>query len=329
MARARELRAHTRTQVDVLRESLAQLEVGLAAPEGMGQRAVELLHLLDAVHEELLGLREQGIDLRAESTRLDTIGDKLRGDIARAFAGEVARSVGWEAVRASVTPDRDRWWWFLDELVASRRRSWLRRWLLRVGIVLLTGALLMVAYERFLAPSPETQRKLSLMQRADQHIQVGDINEAIARYEEAATVDPTDPEVQLWLGVLYDDTGQRAAAIEAFRAARKSAPSLVQYFLLRSRVYLQLRMLDQAGSDILAALALDPRSSQGLLLLANLLEEQGYYTEARDLYQVVSVEAEDASLQVLAKVRYGMLLEAGPQLSSRATVTPTVFEGAN
>jgi tetratricopeptide (TPR) repeat protein len=99
---------------------------------------------------------------------------------------------------------------------------------------------------------------------------------------------------------------------------------MLNYFLFRSRIYLQLGMLEEAASDILAALALDPESSQGLLLLGALLEQQGNYYEAMDIFQLVSVEAEDPALQVLAKVRYGMLLEAGPRLAPDVTVTPAV-----
>lgn len=165
------------------------------------------------------------------------------------------------------------------------------------------------------------------MQRADQYVEAGELDQAIAKYEEAAAVDPGDPEVQLWLGVLYDQVGQREAAIEAFQAARRSAPSMLNYFLLRSRIYLQLGRLEEASSDILAALAMDPQSSQGLFLLGDLLERQGNYTEAMEVFQKVSLEAEDPALQVLAKVRYGMLLEAGPRLEV-GTITPTVREGA-
>jgi cytochrome c-type biogenesis protein CcmH/NrfG len=327
MARARELRTQTHTQVDTLRDNLAELERGLPTLKGMGQRAVELLHRLDAVHDDVTRLQEQGIDLRSEHTRLETIAERLRGDGISVLVREIARTAGWDAIRASVAPERDRWWWYLDEELAELRRSTLRRRLLRGGIILLAALLLYGAYQQFLAPSPETQQKITLMQRADQHIEAGDLEQAIARYEEAAAVDPDDPEVQLWLGVLYDQAGQRGAAIEALQSARRSAPSMLNYFLFRSRIYLQLGLLEEAAGDILAALSLDPQSSQGLFLLGDLLERQGNYLEAMDIFQVVSLEAEDPALQVLSKVRYGMLLEAGPRLEMD-TITPTVQGGA-
>jgi tetratricopeptide (TPR) repeat protein len=218
-------------------------------------------------------------------------------------------------------PERDRWWWYLDEELATQRRSTLRRRLLVGGIISLAVLLLYGAYQRFLAPSPEVQQRIGLMQRADQHIEAGDLDKAIARYEEAAAVDPDDPEVQLWLGVLYDQVGQRGAAIEALQAARRSTPSMFNYFLFRSRIYLQLELLEEASSDILAALALDPQSSQGLFLLGDLLERQGNYTEAMDVFLKVSLEAEDPALQVLSKVRYGMLLEAGPRLGVDTSIS--------
>jgi tetratricopeptide (TPR) repeat protein len=327
MARARELRTQIHTQVDILRDNLAELERGLPTLKGMGQRSVELLHRLDAVHDDVTRLQEQGTDLRSEHARLETIEERLRGDGIYVLVREIARTAGWDAIRASVAPERDRWWWYLDEELAELRRSTLRRRLLRGGIILLAALLLYGAYQQFLAPSPETQQKITLMQRADQHIEAGDLEQAIARYEEAAAVDPDDPEVQLWLGVLYGQVGQRGAAIEALQSARRSAPSMLNYFLSRSRIYLQLGLLEEASSDIRAALALDPQSSQGLFLLGDLLERRGNYREAMDIFQIVSLEAEDPALQVLSKVRYGMLLEAGPRLEMD-TITPTVQGGA-
>jgi tetratricopeptide (TPR) repeat protein len=269
-------------------------------------------------------LREQGIDLRAESTRLDYIEERLRGDRAAALVREVARTTGWEAVRSSVAPGSDRWWWYLDEEVSRRRKATLRRRLTRAGAILLALVLLLAAYERFLAPSPETQQKIALTQAADQHVESGDLDQAIAKYEDAAALDPADPEVQLWLGVLYGEVGRPIDATGAFQAARQYVPSLVEYFLFRSRIYLQLGVLDKAGNDIRAALSLDPVNTQGLFLLADLLDKRGNYREATDLFQLVSLEAEDPALQVLAKVRFGMLLEAGPRVSTSATVTGTV-----
>jgi len=325
MARARELHPRTRTQIDTLRDNLTGLERNLPALGGMGGRAVELLHRLDTVYDDMARLQKQEIDLRPEQTRLESIEERLRGDRASVLVKEVARSVGWEAARSTVTPERERWWWYLDKELARRRRSTLQRWLVRGGIILLALALLVGAYRRFLAPSPETERRIALVQRAEQYVERGDLNQAIASYEEAAAVDPNDPEAQLWLGVLYSQVGQQEAAMEAFRAARRASSSMLNYFLLRSRVYLRMGMLDEAASDVLAALALDPQSSQALFLLGDVLEQQGNYGEAMAVFYKVSLEAQDPALQVLAKVRYGMLLEAGPRMEAEA-ITPTVEE---
>lgn len=323
MARAREFRPRTHTQIDTLRDNLTELERSLPALEGVGRRAVELLRRLDAVYDDMARLQEQEIDLRSEQTRLESIEEGLHGDRASILVREMARTVGWEAARSSVAPDRDRWWWYLDEELAQRRRSKLRRWLLRGGIILLVLALLVGAYQLFLAPSPETQQRIALVQRAEQYFEKGDLTQAIASYEEAAAVDPNDAEAQMWLGVLYRQVGQQEAAMAAFRSARRASPSMVNYFLLRSRIYLRMGMLDEAASDVLAALGLDPHSNQVLFLLGDVLEQQGNYSEAIAVFQKVSLEAQDPALQVLAKVRYGMLLQAGPRMEME-TITPTV-----
>jgi len=313
MARARELRPQTRTQIDTLRDNLTEVERSLTTIKGMGRRAVNLLHHLDAVYENMARLQEQGVDVRPEQTRLEYVEERLHGDKMAELVREIARSEGWENLRARVAPEPDQWWWYLDQELTRRRRAQFRRWALRGGIILLALALLVGAYRAFLAPSPETEQRIALMQQAERHIEKGDLAQAIANYEEAATLEPDNPEIHLWLGVLYDQTGQRETAIAAFRSAREFSPSMYDYFLLRSRIYLQLDMLDKAAGDALAALEISPNSTQALFLLADVLERQGNYAEAMILFHKVSLEAENPTLQVLAKVRYGMLLEAGPR----------------
>jgi len=325
MARARELRPRTLTQIDNLRDNVTDLERSLPAIKGMGEKALVLLHRLDTVYYDMSQLQEQGADLRSEQARLESVQKRLRGDRASALVREVASTVGWEAARASVAPERQRWWWYLDEELTRQRRSKLRRWLLQGGIILLVVGLLTAAYRLFLAPSPETEQKVTLMQRAERYHTSGDLSQAIASYEEAATIDPTDPEVQLWLGVLHSQVGRQEASIAAFRSARHSSPSMFDYFFLRSRIYLQMGLLDKAARDTMTALEIDPHSKQALFLLADLLEQQQNYREALDVFYRVSLEAEEPALQVLARVRYGMLLQSGPSMK-RGTTTPTVNE---
>jgi len=322
MARARDLRARTRTHIDDLRDNLTELERSLPTIEGMGEKALGLLHRLDTVYYDMSRFQEEEIDLRAEQARLESVHTRLRSDRASVLVKEVASTVGWEAARASVAPEDHRWWWYLDEELTRRRRSKLRSWLLRGGIMAVIVASLAVAYQLFLAPSPETEQKVSLMQRAEQYQATGDLTQAIASYEEAAGIDPKDPEIQLWLGVLYGQVGQRQASIEAFRSARQSSPSIFDYFFLRSRIYLQMGLLDKAARDTMTALEIDPHSKQALFLLADLLEQQQNYREALDTFYRVSLEAEDPALQVLARIRYGMLLQSAPSMEMGA-ITPT------
>ncbi|MEA3346262.1 MAG: tetratricopeptide repeat protein [Chloroflexota bacterium] len=322
MARARELRPRTRTQIDTLRDNLKELERSLPVLEGMGRRAVELLKRLDAVHDDMARLQEQGIDLRPEQTRWRFIEERLRGDRAPALAREVANTVGWEDARSSVAPGRDRWWWYLDEELARRRRAKLRSWLLRGGIAVAILALLAGAYQLFLAPSPEAKQQITLMQNAEQYVEKGDLDQAITSYEEARSVAPDDLELQLWLGVLYDQVDRDKEAERAFERAREISSSKVKYLLGRTQIYLKLGMLKEAERDALEALESDPNSAQALFFLGNVREMEGKYWEAIFLFKRAADEAEDPALQVLAKMRYGMLLQAGPSMEMRTTTTP-------
>jgi tetratricopeptide (TPR) repeat protein len=323
MARARELRPQARTQLDTVRDNLTALERALPNIRGMGDRAVGLLRRLDTVYRDMARLREHhpDIDLRSEETRLEHIEESIRGARTATLVREIAQSTGWDSLRTQVGARDGQWWWRLDEELARRRWALARQWVVRGAVALLILALVVVAYRQFLAPSPEVAFEVELTQRADLEIDRGDLEQALAIYQEAAAANPSAPELQVWVGVLYQQTGQPGPAGDAFRSAQRLSPSMYDFFLLRGRAYLRLDMPDQAVDDILAAWHIDPNSVEALFLLADALDRQGNYYEALDLFQAVSLRAEDPSLQVLAKVRYAMLLEAGPP-ASNPTPTP-------
>jgi tetratricopeptide (TPR) repeat protein len=314
MARARHLRPRGLSELDELRSDLARLERTLPTIEGTGRKAVELLSRLDTAHDRMASLREQGPEPGAERARLESIDAMVRGRRATVLVREIKAAGGWKAARTSAEPDRDRWWWYLDEEVGRRRRAGLRQWLSRGLVAFVVLGLVAGAYQRFLAPSPEAERKIATVQRAERAYAEGDLAQAIASYELAAALEASDPETQLRLGILYNQVGRRDDALSAFRSARELSPFMSDYFLMRGRAYLDMGLFGEAGQDILAALSLDPDSTEALLFLADLLERQGNTAVAMALFQHISLEAEDPSLQLLAKMRYGMLLQSGPSI---------------
>jgi len=91
--------------------------------------------------------------VRGEATQLETVSAELRRKAAT-FLREIGGATRLRDARNARQPDPAQWWWFLDQWLADRRRSQLRR-LLQWGVVAaLLLALLYFVYQRFLAPDP-------------------------------------------------------------------------------------------------------------------------------------------------------------------------------
>ncbi len=306
------------TPADELRDKLQRVERLVGNLQGLGAEAVTLLQLLDELQDLTVSLEAKGMDLRPERTRLDTVHNQLRSRAA-VLTREITAAGGLPALRRQRAPDRDRWWWYLDEFVAERRRRRLRNWAITGVVILILLSIAFVAYNRFLAPDPLTRQKIALLDEAEILIEQGDISAALEKYRAALALDPNDAKVLIWIGVLVQQQGQSKEAEETFAAARAQLGSEVDFLVARGMTYAQLNRLDAAQADAEAALTLDPNSVAAHLLLSGVYEAQGHIPEAIAELQLavdLAQQAGDDALYVLAKTRLALLLQAGGALPS-------------
>jgi len=301
------------TPADDLRDRLQRAERAVANLKGKGAEVVALLELLDEAQDLIISLEAKGMDLRPERTRLTTVQNQLRSRAA-VLVREVAAAGGLSALRQDRAPDRGRWWWYLDELVAQHRRRLLRNGLIAGVVCLILLGIGIVAYNRFLAPDPLTRQKMALINEAEVLLSQSDVPAALEKYQAARALDPTDAEVLIWVGILSQQLGQDVEAENAFSTARVQIGSEVGFLVARGMAYGEAGHLDAAESDAEAALALDPNSAEAHFLLGGVYEAQGRNREAiAELQQAADLarQAGNDTLYVLATTRMAMLLQAG------------------
>ncbi|MDY7039808.1 MAG: tetratricopeptide repeat protein [Chloroflexota bacterium] len=302
------------TAADDLRDQIREAERIVVNLKGMGMEAVRLLKLLDEAQNLITVLETKGMDLRPERIRLTTVQNQLRSRAA-VLVREVSAAGGLPTLRRDRAPDRDRWWWYLDESITQHRRRRLRNRAIVVVVILILFSAVAVAYDRFLAPDPSTQQKMTLISEATVLVSEGDFTIALEKYQAAHDLDPTDVEVLIWVGVLSQQLGQYEDAEEAFTAARSQLESEIGFLVTRGMVYGQAGQLDAAQADAEAALALDSNSAEAHFLMGNVYEVQGQNQKAiAELQQAADLarQANNDSLYVLAATKLTMLLQVSP-----------------
>jgi tetratricopeptide (TPR) repeat protein len=111
----------------------------------------------------------------------------------------------------------------------------------------------------------------------------------------AAALTPLDAEVQIELGGIRASTGDREAAAAAFRRAANLAPTWGRPHYRLGRLWENAGQLDQAAAAFKQAAARDPRATQPLAALAEVLKAQNDHGAAMDVYRrIVAIEESPA-----------------------------------
>jgi tetratricopeptide (TPR) repeat protein len=302
----------THTPADRVRQLLSQAENTAASLRGAGSKAIQLLHVLDQIEDDLNQLERRNVDVRVERTNFEAIQRQLR-DHKRRLLREAGAALREEIKQ--IEPARSRWWWYVDEAAAKERR----RKLLRMGAggaaVLALLAAAWLAYERFLAPPPEVAQAFRQMEVGRTQVEEQDLPGALAAFEAATALTPSDPEPWLWKGVVHDRLDEADEAQDAFEAAHHLYDTRFDFILNRGRVYLQTGDLEQAQADVNKAMELKPDSGWSYYLRAGIAARNGDPdTALADLDRAARLAEEnrDAQLQALASTQRAGVMKLLP-----------------
>jgi tetratricopeptide (TPR) repeat protein len=303
------------TRADELRHQLDELEAKLGRlGYGLGREALTILPLFDAVSATMASFQAEGQSMRAEWARLETASAALRRK-ATVFLREIGGTRALQGARRTHQPLPANWWWFLDQVVADKRRAQLRQLLMTaagtVGVLLLLFAL----YQRFLAPDPATRARLEHEQAAENLVLEGDLATALSEVDQALAIAPGDPSLLIFKGGLQQALGQKAAAEETFSQAEAAFGDRETFLLARGQMYLRLDQAQAALSDAEAAIQLNPESASGYLLLGRANEWLENYQQAIAAYEQAATLADaqgNSQIAAMARVNMGVLMQRLP-----------------
>lgn len=295
-------------------EELDRLEV-IAGKGGLNaqESAYTLLNGLDAAYREINRLADGSPSRRIAETQFNTIISKMQSE-APQFLRDLGGPQTLQQARGRVQPPADHSWWYLDELVAARRKNRFTRFLLTVAGV---GAVLLVlifVYNRFFAPDPQFVAVYGHEQSARDMLMEDDLESALSEVEQGLAIDPQQVSLLLMKGVITEAKGQTAVAEEAFESARRILNRDVDFYIARGQTYSYTNQPEKALADAQSALALDPQNGQAFLLAGNTYQSMRKRVEALDAYEKAYDAAEargEIELAALARAQMAFLMQSG------------------
>jgi tetratricopeptide (TPR) repeat protein len=297
-----------------LRDMIHELETELVDLEDKGRDVIDLHRQRDQIAEEVSRLESEGIDLRPERTRIETI-DNILSREANVIAREAREVGGLPAVREEENPPESHWWWYVDEYVADKRRKKVIKTVaIVVGVLLLlvTGNYLM---DRFFGLSAQEKEARIHINEAEQQFRESNYEQAIKEYEKAVEITPSDGQAQASLGVLYELQGRQEEAEEALKAAEDALGDRLEFLLTLAQTYMTAGEYDTALQKANEAIELNPDSARAYLIRGSVYENTEQRAKAIEDFQRSADLAQSTgkdALYVLAKMRLATLLQQAP-----------------
>jgi Tfp pilus assembly protein PilF len=171
-----------------------------------------------------------------------------------------------------------------------------------------------------LKPKQAADVQIALARSLEMH---GEIEKALAMYEDAVKKDPSRGDAWLRLAILHDQQGQFAQSADLYQKALKAQPGSAEVFCdMGYSLYLQGRW-SEAEMNLRQALALRPEHSRAHNNLGLLLARAGKEEEALDEFHKAGCRDADAQVNLAfaltlenhvpeARLHYQLALQADP-----------------
>jgi len=321
---AQALRAEQVTPADELRYLLGASEIAVANLQDRNSDALALLRDLDRIAALWPVLEADGVDLRPEAGRWETLQAALRKH-APVLLRRVRGLGGLPALRATYhAVDEPAWWWRLaEEVGAQRRERTVKLAVVGIGVVAI-GVTISFLLKIFFPVDPILQASVSARMNGQQKIQnQADFQGALADFQQATALTPDDPDPWLWLGATQLKLGDSATAAVSFQRARALYQDEGDFLLYRAAIYIAMPMIAEARVDLEELLVSDPENAQAYYYLASVFEMEESYMDAVNALQKASDLAEaqnNAELTALARYRMALLMQ---QVQARSFALPT------
>lgn len=311
----RTIEPNIRTQTDLaqLRELLDETERRIVSMHQTPDGAPTVIRSLDEIDRRVTAASADGLDVRAEEGRADS----LRRRLLRGAPGVVRLlQANDQAKDLTASPTYQA----LEEARIDESRKRVRR-LLTFGLPVLVVMLTLIVLTLLNPPPPQAN-----LNPVRQLTQDGQLEEALARAQSEVARVPTDAEAVLWVGALQLATGDTSGAEQSWAQAQALLNDETRFHFDRGNALLGVNLPDAAEADARWLIERPESAAPGYLLLGGAEEVRGRVPEAITAFETaadLANKAGNSQLEVIAKTRLGFLMQSGAgMLPPTPTTTP-------
>ncbi len=289
------------------------------------KNALDILLLMDQIDARMQELNAQGASIKAEEGQYESSCAALKKE-ARRLVRDFGGAAALHEERALRKVPESAWWWFLDDYLAQKNAAALKNQLKIGAVVVAVVIVLAVAYQLFLAPSPETVARYDAINGSQALAGQGQYAEALAQLRTGLAAVPGDPELLIMEGVVYSLQGSQADADAAFADAKAALKDDETFYIVQSQDYLTSQQPKLAEQSARNAILVNPNSAKGYFILGSAQEIAGDTSGAYDSYNKAVQLADasgDSTISVQAKIKLGYMMQGGVLLPEGTPGTPT------
>ncbi len=296
-----------------LRADLEELEKLLVKVNG--GTIERTLKLLDKAYLQMVALRDQGVDVKAEEGLWSGFEVKLQESASEFVRAARARG-GLESLRQQFA-QTEGLWWQLDEVYrAQNRRSLFKalRWLGTIGGLFL---IVWIVLTYVIPPDETTVLLTDITYELEKTIDARDFEASREIVEDGLVRADNAVELLLWASVIAEQLGKPEEA-EAYRTeAFKTDVPPARLWVSLGNNRLRAGDVDGAECAALTALELEDTNAQAHFLIASIAEMLGNIERAIEYFNLTYdlAERRQPQLAVIARVRMGNMMQSPGSLT--------------
>ena len=311
-----------------LNDLLDQLEIDLShVGQGNAENAQKILLKMDFAFQAINEMTQKGNQNKAEAAQFEYLANGLEKN-AKAFLKDLGGNEKLEQLRQAYSPQKERRWWYPDEVLNRQAKKTVRTISLSIAAVAILVLILAVIYRFFLMPDPRVAATYDHQMNAQQALSQNNLPKALNEVDLALSYSPDDASLMTLRGVIEQKLGMTDISGADFTAAEEKLGNRETFLLTRAQMWQQVGDFNAALMDTQTVLQMDPTSAEGYFYQGHAEESLQDYNDAVNDYNKAS-ELADAQGKVelngTIRVTLAMLLQSMPVAPSPApqgTFTP-------
>ncbi len=219
-----------------LREMLHQLEIDVVNLKGKQEKVLDVFTLRDQVGEEYQRLVEQGLNLKAEETRIETCDLIITRQVAL-IEEELKKTGGLAAARQQRNPPEDLKYWFIDIPYYAAKKKRLKTTLIAVPIVVVVLVIVALVSIRLWGPGNVKARANTYFVNAQKYMERGELDNAAKELQSAMRALKNYGEAMTYYGVVLEKQGNEADSKTMLTDAQNVMKDRRKYLMTLGKAY--------------------------------------------------------------------------------------------